>query len=81
MVTTEQERERARASEADLSELPARLRAIAATIGQMVSDGYSKQEIATYYGKSRPWVSARLRELEQALEDLLERRRRELGRR
>lgn len=54
----------------DLTELPARLQAIAATLGSMLSDGYSKAEIARFYAKSRPWVSARLQELEAGLHKL-----------
>lgn len=53
----------------DLEALSPRLRAIAATLGKMLSDGYSRAEIARYYEKSRPWVSARLRELEDALRE------------
>jgi hypothetical protein len=59
----------------DLTELPARLQAIAVTLGQMLSDGYSKAEIARYFGKSRPWVSARLQELEDGLRTQIERLR------
>lgn len=55
-------------SEIDLAELPPRLQAIAATMGQMLSDGCSKAEIAEFFGKSRPWVSARLLELKTELE-------------
>jgi hypothetical protein len=50
-----------------LTELPLRLQAIAATLGWMLSEGYSRAEIARFYGKSRPWVSARLQEIEDAL--------------
>jgi hypothetical protein len=55
------------ASGTALTELPARLQAIAATLGSMLSEGYSKAEIARYFAKSRPWVSARLLELEAGL--------------
>jgi hypothetical protein len=51
----------------DLTALPVRLQAIAATLGSMLSDHFSKAEIARYYGKSRPWVSARLQELEAGI--------------
>lgn len=61
------------ASETDLTDLPARLQAIAATMGAMLSDGYSKAEIARYFAKSRPWVSARLQELEVGLRELVAR--------
>lgn len=53
----------------DVETLPPRLQAIAATLGWMLSEGYSKAEIARFYGKSRPWVSARLQELEDALRE------------
>lgn len=52
----------------DFLKLPIRAQAIAVTMGSMLSDGYSKAEIARYYGKSRPWVSKRLDELRAALE-------------
>lgn len=55
-----------------MTELPERLQAIAATLGWMLSEGYSRQEIADFYGKSRPWVSARLIELETALTERIE---------
>lgn len=53
----------------DLEALSPRLKAIAGTLGAMLSEGYSKAEIARFYGKSRPWVSARLAELEDALRE------------
>lgn len=59
------------ASDLELTDLPARLQAIAATLGSMFSEGYSKAEIARYYAKSRPWVSARLQELEDDLRRLI----------
>lgn len=58
-----------------MTDLPGRLQAIAATLGAMFSDGYSKREIAVFYAKSRPWVSARLLELEEALREHVERLR------
>lgn len=54
----------------DLTALPTRLQAIAATLGAMLSETYSKAEIARFYGKSRPWVSARLQELEDGIRAL-----------
>lgn len=52
----------------NIESLPIRLQAIAVTLGWMHSEGgFSKAEIARFYGKSRPWVSARLRELEDGL--------------
>lgn len=52
----------------NIEALPTRLQAIAVTLGWMHSEGgFSKAEIARFYGKSRPWVSARLRELEDGL--------------
>lgn len=58
--------------EISLTELPARLQAIAATLGIMLSDGYSKAEIARYYGKSRRWVSDRLLELEREIQNRID---------
>lgn len=55
-----------------MTRLPKRLQAIAATLGAMLSETYSKAEIARYFGKSRPWVSARLQELEDGILELLE---------
>jgi DNA-directed RNA polymerase specialized sigma24 family protein len=56
--------------------LPVRLQAIAVTLGWMHSvEGFSKAEIARFYGKSRPWVSARLGELEDALREQIARQR------
>lgn len=53
----------------EFADLPARIQAIATTLGAMIADGYSKAEVARFYGKSRPWVSARLLELEEALRE------------
>lgn len=58
-----------------MTELPIRLQAIAVTMGSMLSEDYSRAEIARFYGKSRPWVSARLQELEDALRTHVERLR------
>jgi hypothetical protein len=51
----------------DLEALSARSRAIVGTMGQMLADGYSKAEIARHYGKSRPWVTERFKELEREI--------------
>jgi len=53
----------------EVAALSPRIKAIAGTLGAMLSEGYSKAEIARFYGKSRPWVSARLGELEDALRE------------
>lgn len=42
------------------------------TIGSLVEDGLTFAEIARRLGKSRPWVSARLRALKQELEEQIE---------
>ena len=55
----------------DLQRLSPRGKAIAGTLGAMLSEGYSKAEIARFYGKSRPWVTARLGELRQEIADLV----------
>lgn len=63
--------------EVSLEELPIRLQAIAATLGWLYyANGFSKAEIARSFEKSRPWVSARLLELETELKTrILELRR------
>ena len=72
-ATTTRTLTREQVSTVDLTELSPRVRAIALTLGRMLSHGYSKQEIAVYYGKSRPWVSARFRELAEALREQIAR--------
>lgn len=57
----------------DFEALPTRIQAIAVTLGWMhYVDDFSKAEIARFYAKSRPWVSARIRELEDALKAQIE---------
>lgn len=45
-------------------------RAVAATIGQKLSEGYTHREIATLYGLSPGTVSARIVQLRQELEQV-----------
>lgn len=60
----------------DPEALSTRVKAIAVTLGWMTSvEGFSKAETARFYGKSRPWVSARLREMEDELRAHVEQRR------
>jgi len=61
-----------RASELDLTRLPVRLQAIAATLGSMLAEDYSRAEIARYYGRSRSWVTGRLNELREGIVRLVE---------
>lgn len=43
-------------------------RAILATIGKQLSDGWTQREIATSLGRSTDWVSERVAELRRELE-------------
>jgi hypothetical protein len=53
--------------------LSTRALAIAATLALPLSQGYSRAELARYYGKSELWVSQRLDELEREVAAQLER--------
>ena len=59
------------ANDFQLQDLPDRILAIAITLGRMQSEGWTKQEIAEFYGRSRSWVSARLSELEDELRKIV----------
>lgn len=55
----------------DWSALSKESRQTIQTIGSMVASGLAAAEIARRLGKSRPWVSARLRELRREIEEQL----------